>query len=203
MNRDFAEMLSALSEAGAEYLVVGGYAVIAHGYPRATGDIDIWVRPTPENAKRVMLALKRFGAPLADLTEQDLVTPGLIFQIGVVPNRIDILTEIDGVTFDEAWASRITARVEGQESTALGQGLCSGTRRRPGARRICSTQTGSKSLTNPPDDRPCFSAIHGRLCLLYGPTILDSAWMLSLAVLRSRLRRNKSSLKSGSSDCCE
>ena len=121
VNRDFAEMLSALSEAGTEYLVVGGYAVIAHGYPRATGDIDIWVRPTPENAERVMLALKRFGAPLADLTEQDLVTPGLIFQIGVVPNRIDILTEIDGVTFDEAWASRITASVEGQEIPVLGK----------------------------------------------------------------------------------
>ena len=82
MNRDFAEMLSALSEAEVEYLVVGGYAVIAHGYPRATGDIDIWVRPTPENAEKVMLALRRFGAPLADLSAGDLVTPGLIFQIG-------------------------------------------------------------------------------------------------------------------------
>lgn len=121
MNRDFAEMLSALSEADVEYLVVGGYAVIAHGYPRATGDIDIWVRPTRENAEKVMLALRRFGAPLADLTEQDLVTPGLVFQIGVVPSRIDILTDIDGVTFDEAWASRITARVEGQDIPVLGR----------------------------------------------------------------------------------
>jgi hypothetical protein len=114
-------MLSALSEVDAEYIVVGGYAVIAHGYPRATGDIDIWVRPIPENAEKVMLALKRFGAPLADLTEQDLVTPGLIFQIGVVPNRIDILTEIDGVTFAEAWATRITTRVEGQDVPVLGR----------------------------------------------------------------------------------
>lgn len=121
MNRDFAEMLSALCEAGVEFLVVGGYAVIAHGYPRATGDIDIWVRPTAENARRVMSALRSFGAPLADLTEQDLVTPGLIFQIGVVPSRIDIITEIDGVTFGDAWATRMTAVVEGRDVPVLGR----------------------------------------------------------------------------------
>jgi hypothetical protein len=114
-------MLSALCEAGVEFLVVGGYAVIAHGYPRATGDIDIWVRPTAENARRVMSALRSFGAPLADLTEQDLVTPGLIFQIGVVPSRIDIITEIDGVTFGDAWATRMTAVVEGRDVPVLGR----------------------------------------------------------------------------------
>lgn len=121
MNRDFADMLSELSEAGVEYLVVGGYAVIAHGFPRATGDIDLWVRPSSENARRVMHALRRFGAPLADLTEDDLSTPGVVFQIGVIPNRIDILTEVDGVTFDEAWASRLTETVEGQQVPVLGR----------------------------------------------------------------------------------
>lgn len=121
MNRDFAEMLCALSEARAEYIVVDGYALIAHGFPRATGDIDIWVRPTAGNAERVLRALRHFGAPLADLSADDLVTPGVIFQIGIIPNRIDIITEIGGVTFEEAWATRITAEVEGQQVPVLGK----------------------------------------------------------------------------------
>ncbi len=85
MNRDFAEMLSALSDAGAEFLVVGAHALAAHGRPRATGDLDIWVRPSAENAERVWSALARFGAPLAALTRRDLQTPGIEFQIGVEP----------------------------------------------------------------------------------------------------------------------
>jgi len=76
MNRDFAEMLSALSAAGAEYLIVGAHALAAHGRPRATGDLDIWVRPTEENAHKVWAALARFGAPLSALKREDLSTPG-------------------------------------------------------------------------------------------------------------------------------
>ena len=82
MNRDFVEMLSELSAAGVEYLVVGAHALAAHGVPRATGDIDIWVRSTPENADRVLAALMRFGAPLFDLTREDLTRAGTVFQIG-------------------------------------------------------------------------------------------------------------------------
>jgi hypothetical protein len=114
MNRDFAEMLSALSDAGAEFLIVGAHALAAHGLPRATGDLDIWVRPSEENARRVLQALRAFRAPLHDLTEDDLSRPGTVFQIGVVPNRIDILTEISGVTFDEAWPRRETFVIEEQ-----------------------------------------------------------------------------------------
>ena len=106
MNRDFAEMLSALSDAGADFLIVGAHALAAHGLPRATGDLDVWVRPSEGNAHRVLEALRAFKAPLHDLTEDDLAHPGTVFQIGVVPNRIDILTEISGVTFDEAWSRR-------------------------------------------------------------------------------------------------
>jgi hypothetical protein len=84
MNRDFAEMLSALSEAGAEFLIVGAHALAAHGLPRATGDLDIWVRPTGENAGRVLEALRAFRAPLHDLTERTWFV-GTVFQIGVVP----------------------------------------------------------------------------------------------------------------------
>ena len=113
LNPDFREMLSALSAEGVDHLVVGAYAMAAHGRPRATGDIDIFVRPAAADAKRVMRALKRFGAPLLDLTEQDLATPGTIFQIGQPPQRIDIMNEIDGVTFDEAWQGAVTREVEG------------------------------------------------------------------------------------------
>ena len=99
LNPDFAEMLVALSAEGVEYLLVGAYAMAAHGVPRATGDIDIWVRPTPENAERVLRAPGRFGAPLFDLTAADLARKGTVFQLRVPPRRIDILTSIDGVTF--------------------------------------------------------------------------------------------------------
>lgn len=113
MNRDFAEMLSALSAEGAEVLVVGGYAVAGHGLPRATGDIDLWVRPTAENAARVWRALERFGAPRSRLTPESLVEPDVTYQIGLPPNRIDILTSIDGVAFEEAWRERVSSTVDG------------------------------------------------------------------------------------------
>jgi hypothetical protein len=111
MNPDFLEMLSALSEAGAEFLVVGAHALAAHARPRATGDLDLWVRPTAENADRVYAALHRFGAPLDDLQPAELTRPDLVFQIGVAPARIDLLTSISGVTFEEAWATRITVPI--------------------------------------------------------------------------------------------
>ncbi|MCX5741848.1 MAG: nucleotidyl transferase AbiEii/AbiGii toxin family protein [Proteobacteria bacterium] len=106
MNPDFAAMLSELSAAGADFIVVGAFALAAHGNPRATGDIDIWVRPTRANAERVLAALRRFGAPLFDLTVEDLADEQTVFQIGMPPVRIDILAGIDGVSFDEAWARR-------------------------------------------------------------------------------------------------
>ncbi len=113
MNPDFRDMLSALSAEGADYLLVGAYALAVHGLPRATGDMDIWVRPTSDNAARVWKALVRFGAPLADLTPVDLETPGTVFQIGVAPCRIDILTRISGVEFEEAWTSRFETELHG------------------------------------------------------------------------------------------
>lgn len=121
MNRDFVEMLSALSGAGVDYLVVGAHALAAHGVPRATGDLDIWVRPTPDNAERVWTALQRFGAPLDELELADLSSPGVVFQIGVAPNRIDLLTSITGVRFDEAWPNRIQVTVSGHEVPTIGR----------------------------------------------------------------------------------
>jgi hypothetical protein len=119
VNPDFRDMLCALSDEGAEYLLVGAYALAVHGLPRATGDMDLWVRPTPENARRVLAALRRFGAPLASLGEADLVQAGTVFQIGVAPNRIDLLTSIDGVEFEAAWRNRATTNLAGVQVPVL------------------------------------------------------------------------------------
>ncbi|QDT71446.1 hypothetical protein I41_06030 [Lacipirellula limnantheis] len=106
MNQDFSEMLSELFAADAEFLLVGAYALSAYGFSRATGDLDIWVRPTPENAVKVWQALKAFQAPVRNVTVEDFHTPDVVFQIGVEPGRIDILTSISGVEFDDAWNER-------------------------------------------------------------------------------------------------
>lgn len=113
MNPDFVAILSELTNAGAEFIVVGAFAVAAHGNPRSTGDIDIWVRPSRENAQRVLLALRSFGAPLFGLTEDDLVDEQTVFQIGVAPVRIDILCGIDGVDFETAWSRHQTGALGG------------------------------------------------------------------------------------------
>ncbi|MFZ5470538.1 MAG: hypothetical protein ACOZIN_13965 [Myxococcota bacterium] len=108
INSDFSDLLSALNEAEARYLIVGAYAVAWYAEPRFTKDLDIWVEPSPDNAQRVLQALQGFGAPLQDLTADDLSTPGMVFQMGVPPNRIDLLTEPSGgISFEDAWAHRV------------------------------------------------------------------------------------------------
>ena len=121
MNRDFSDMLSALSAAGADYLVVGAHAVGVHAEPRATGDLDVWVRIDDANADRVLTALRTFGAPLFDLCKVDLLTPGTVFQIGLPPARIDLLTQISGVTFEEAWTRRVAVPIEGLTVPVIGR----------------------------------------------------------------------------------
>jgi hypothetical protein len=113
MNRDFAEMLRALAAESVEFLVVGAYAVAGHGLPRATGDIDLWVRPSADNAARLWRALERFGALRSRLTPDSFTQPDVVYQIGLPPNRIDLLTTIDGVGFDEAWAEKVPCVVSG------------------------------------------------------------------------------------------
>lgn len=115
-------MLTALQAEEAVFLVVGAHAMAVHGVPRATGDLDIWVRPDPENAQRVFRALEEFGAPLetTNLRVEDLTKPGTVYQIGLPPRRVDILTEIDGVEFEEAWQSRVVGNVSDLEIPFLG-----------------------------------------------------------------------------------
>jgi len=107
MNPDFTDLLRAFNAADVRFLVVGAYALALYGRPRATGDLDVWIDATPENAARIMKALTAFGAPMQDMTEADFARPGVTYQIGIVPGRIDILTEVTGVTFAEAWPDRI------------------------------------------------------------------------------------------------
>ena len=107
MNQDFAELLRAFVAADVRFLIVGAYALAVHGRPRATGDLDVWVDATPENARRIMTALTAFGAPMSDISEADFATRGVVYQIGVAPGRIDILTELTGVHFDDAWRARV------------------------------------------------------------------------------------------------
>ena len=97
LNEDYRDMLHVLSEEKVKFILVGAYALAAHGYPRATMDIDIWVMPSPENADAVLRALSRFGVPLHKLTKEDLLKDGTIFQIGVAPRRIDIITSASGL----------------------------------------------------------------------------------------------------------
>jgi hypothetical protein len=110
MNPDFVDLLRAFAEREVRYLVVGAYALAHHGRPRATGDLDVWVDPTPSNASRLMSALVAFGAPLGEVTEADFASPGVVFQMGVPPGRIDILTELTGLTFEDAWPGREAGR---------------------------------------------------------------------------------------------
>jgi hypothetical protein len=121
MNPDFVEMLSALSDAGAEFLVVGAHALAVHGRPRATGDLDLWIRPTQENASRVWSALAEFGAPMDQIDVDELAQPELVVQLGVSPNRIDLLTSVTGLEFEEAWARRATVELQSLQVPVLGR----------------------------------------------------------------------------------
>lgn len=114
-NDDFHDMLVALIEAEVEFVIVGAHALAVHGVPRATGDIDILVRPSHENATRVMIALETFGAPVQShgVTTRDFEIAGTVYQLGLPPRRIDLLTEITGVSFDDAWSTRVVVERDG------------------------------------------------------------------------------------------
>lgn len=113
-NQDFKDLFAELNGHGVEFLVVGAHALAAHGHVRATKDMDVWVRPNPDNAHRVIRALTAFGAPMHAVTESDLAAPGITFQIGVEPVRIDIITAADGLTFDAAWRNRVASDYGGE-----------------------------------------------------------------------------------------
>jgi hypothetical protein len=113
LNEDYRDMLQALAAEKARFLLVGAYAMAAHGYPRATMDMDIWVMPAPDNAQAVLRALKQFGAPVHNLTPTDLQRDDTVFQIGVAPRRIDIMTGASGLQFEEAFSRSVEVDIEG------------------------------------------------------------------------------------------
>ncbi len=123
MNDDFRDLLRALLEAGARFLVVGAHAMAVHGVPRATGDLDVWIAVDPDNADRVLKALTRFGAPLTaiGISRADFLREDQVVQIGLPPRRIDMLTSISGVGFEDAWAGRATHDVAGMRVPFLGR----------------------------------------------------------------------------------
>lgn len=123
MNEDYRDILAALVAAHARFLVVGAHALAVHGYPRATVDLDIWIDPSPDNAGRVWSALAAFGAPLDALgiDVRDLTRADVVAQFGLPPNRIDILTGVTGVTFEDAWTTRLEAAVEGVRVPVIGR----------------------------------------------------------------------------------
>lgn len=112
LNKDYKEILQLLLEEQVNFILVGAYALGAHGYPRATGDIDIWVKADEINSINIYKALERFGAPVDQITVNDFASEGIVFRIGVTPRRIDIITRIDGVSFDEADEDKIIVEVE-------------------------------------------------------------------------------------------
>ena len=121
LNPDYRDILSAFIAEKVEFLLVDAYALAAHGSPRATGDLDLWIHPSAENARRTWRALAVFGAPLENLTESDLSTPGTVIQIGREPRRIDLLTTIDGIGFEEAWSARTRIQVDGVTILVIGR----------------------------------------------------------------------------------
>jgi hypothetical protein len=120
LNQDFLDLLSAFNGADVRYLVVGAYAVGVHGHPRATKDLDVWVEASLDNAPKIIAALQVFGAPLANLGPNDFEKAGTGFMMGIPPRRIDILTEISGVRFDEVATRAIQANFDGVAARVIG-----------------------------------------------------------------------------------
>jgi hypothetical protein len=119
--KDFEELLASFRRHKVKSLIIGAHAVAFHARPRYTKDLDLFVEPTAENAARVLKALDEFGFSGLGLTENDFSTPGQVVQLGIAPNRVDIATRIDGITFDEAWRSRVEAAYGSETAWYIGR----------------------------------------------------------------------------------
>ena len=113
LNRDFKEFIKSLNENKVRYLVVGGYAVAVHGYPRYTKDLDIWIESRPDNADKIIAALDQFGFGSLDLQSEDFIEPDKIIQLGYPPNRIDLITSLPGVDFNQCFSQRVEIEIDG------------------------------------------------------------------------------------------
>ena len=115
LNKDYKDILRALSDEKVKFLLIGAYAMAVHGYPRATMDIDIWVWPSQRNAAAVLRAIRHFGAPVNQISREDFQQEGTVFQIGVAPRRIDLMTAVSGLEFKETFARALSVTIEGIE----------------------------------------------------------------------------------------
>ena len=113
LHRDFRELLESFNAHGVEYVLIGAYALAFHGAPRYTGDLDLLVRPTPENARRILTALGEFGFGSLGLAPEDFTAPDRVVQLGVPPVRVDLVTSLTGVTWDEVWTARTDVSADG------------------------------------------------------------------------------------------
>ena len=120
LDKDFREFVELLNSASVEYLIVGGYALAAHGHPRYTGDLDIWIRAAKDNIDKVLAALAKFGFGSLGLKREDFLSPGAIIQLGYPPSRIDLLTSIDGVEFDSSYARKVMMNISGIDLPIIG-----------------------------------------------------------------------------------
>ena len=151
INRDFLDLLSAFNAHDVRYLVVGGIAYSAHVEPRYTKDLDVWIDSTPDNALRAWNALAKFGAPLRDVTPQDLATPGVVYQVGVPPRRVDVLTSLLAVTFAEAWPQRLQTEYDGVPVSVIGRDDLIRNKRAVGRQR---DKDDVRRLERRPPDKP-------------------------------------------------
>jgi len=119
VNQDFSDLLRAFNDEKVKYLIVGGYALIKYTEPRYTKDLDIWVSPDPDNAKKVFRALVKYGAPVTEMSPEDFMRGGFFFTMGLAPNRIDILFDLAGVNFEMAWERRVTASLTDVDTNFL------------------------------------------------------------------------------------
>jgi len=120
-NPDFKDLLQAFDEEKVEYLIIGAYAVFQYAEPRTTKDLDVWVNPAPDNARRVFRALAKFGAPLGNTDAAFFTNLTMVYQIGVDPNRIDILTGVGGLDFAAAWERRVESTFGGVPIHVIGR----------------------------------------------------------------------------------
>lgn len=121
LNSDYSDLLRTFVAEKVDFLLIGAHALALHGLPRFSEDIDIWTRATPKNAQRVYDALATFGAPMIDVAAEDFARPDVVYQIGIAPIRIDILTDISGVSFDDAWARRMETTIDGIPVCVIGR----------------------------------------------------------------------------------
>ena len=121
MNRDFHDVIGALFENDVDFLIVWAHALAAHGIVRVTGDLDIWVKCSPENTSRVWEALAAFGAPMDRVERADFGADDRVVQLGVPPGRIDLMTSIQGVTFSRAWENRVEITLDGMNVPVIGR----------------------------------------------------------------------------------